>query len=137
MTTAGAIAEGSTGRIATVTDAPRSRVDFGRLLANASEREPGATPEAVARRSAEEFVASSLILPVLKALREQNNAAPPFAPGQGEKLFGPLLDEEIAVRISRAKRFPLIDRLARNLLKQAGATAPEAPTTHGTTDTHA
>jgi hypothetical protein len=52
-------------------------------------------------------------------------------------LFGPLLDEEIAVRISRAERFPLVDRLARDLLRQGSADAPEAPTIHGTTDTHA
>jgi hypothetical protein len=64
--------------------APRGQVDFGRLLAGVGERQPGATPEQAARRSAEEFVASSLIVPVLKALREQNNAAPPFAPGDSE-----------------------------------------------------
>ncbi|HBS28459.1 MAG TPA: hypothetical protein DEB06_03185, partial [Phycisphaerales bacterium] len=107
--------------------------DFGRVLAGVRDRqtgEPGEGREAserTARRTAEEFVASSLVLPVLKALREQNNAAAPFAPGAGEKMFGPLLDDEIAVRISQAQRFPLVDRLARDLLKQTDTLPPEPP----------
>lgn len=135
MNPPGAIgAIGRSGSTAGSPLAPRAQVDFGRVLARASEREPGSSPEAAARRAAEEFVASALITPVLKALREQNSAAPPFAPGDGERLFGPLLDEEIAFRISRAERFPLVDRLARDLLKHGSADAPEAPETHDTTD---
>lgn len=137
MSAAGAVSAVRTPSVTEHGPPPRAELDFGRLLAGVSERQPGATPEQVARRSAEEFVASTLIVPVLKALRAQNSAAPPFAPGEGERLFGPLLDEEIAVRISRAERFPLVDRLARDLLKQGGAPALERPTNHGTTDTHA
>lgn len=70
-----------------------------------------------ARSAAEEFVAQSLVLPVLKSLREQNAASPPFAPGAYEKTISPLYDLEVASRIVRAKRFPIVDAVARNLLK--------------------
>lgn len=137
MTGVPAITGAVNGRFPVGASAARAEVDFGRVLAGVGERQATATPEQAARRSAEEFVASTLIVPVLKALREQNSAAPPFAPGAGEQLFGPLLDEEIAVRISRAERFPLVERLARDLLKHSGPNATEARSTHGTTDTHA
>lgn len=105
---------------------PARTVDFGRVLASMKDRQASASPQEAARRSAEEFVASSLIVPVLKALREQNSAAAPFAPGDSERLFGPLLDEEIAVRIARAKRFPLVDRLAQDLLRDHSAAGSKA-----------
>lgn len=79
-----------------------------------------ASPEDLARRSAEEFVAQALVLPVLKGLREASEAAPPFAPGAYEKNIGSLHDMEIASRLVRSQRFPIVDAVARNLLMKSG-----------------
>ncbi len=74
------------------------------------------SPEEKARAAAEEFVATSLVLPVLKQLRETNEAWGPFKPGRHEKVFGDMFDGEIASQIVSAQNFPLVDRLARDLL---------------------
>lgn len=68
-----------------------------------------------ARSAAEQFVATSLVLPVLAHMREHNNAAPPFAPTQAERHFGAMLDGELADRIVKASNFPIVERLARDL----------------------
>lgn len=82
---------------------------------------PGAekvSPEDRARQTAEQLVAVAFIQPLLKQLRETNQAAPPFAPTQAEKQFGALGDAELAQQLTRAAHFPLVDRLARDLLKR-------------------
>jgi hypothetical protein len=83
----------------------------------------GRTPEARAREAAEMLVATTLVEPVFKQLRESNNAAPPFAPGQGEKQFGQLLDHRLSADIVKSANFPIVDRLARDLLRASETTA--------------
>jgi Rod binding domain-containing protein len=83
------------------------------------------SPEGKARKAAEDMVSLSLIEPTLKMLRESNNAAAPFAPGDVEKAFGPLLDQAISQRIVRASGFGIVDRLASDLLKHGAA--PRTP----------
>lgn len=83
-----------------------------------------------ARQAAEEFVGLTLVQPILTMLREQSTAAPPFAPGPGEKVFGPLLDAEIAKRITQAKGFGLIEVVARNLLEKRGAVGAQEVAPH-------
>lgn len=73
-----------------------------------------------ARKAAEEFVSIAFIEPVLRSLRESNNAAPPFAPTEAEKSFGPLLDAEIAQRIVAHEHYGLVESVARQLLKASG-----------------
>jgi hypothetical protein len=91
------------------------------------ERETGPkAKESQAREAAQEFVAVALVQPVLQMLRETNQAAGPFAPGAHEKQFGPLLDAELSKRITEASHFPLVDRLARDLLKHEQPTVQEA-----------
>jgi Rod binding domain-containing protein len=85
---------------------------------------PGETPEAVARRSAESFVAIALVQPILKQLRDTSQAAPPFAPTQGQKQFQALADADLAQRLVHRAHFPLVDRLTGDLLKRARAEAP-------------
>tara|TARA_R110000782_G_scaffold13976_14_gene40993 strand:+ start:1470 stop:1862 length:393 start_codon:yes stop_codon:yes gene_type:complete len=87
------------------------------------EAREGRTEEEKAREAAEMLVSTTLIVPVLKQLRESNNAAEPFAPTQGEKQFGALLDHRLAYDIVKASNFPMVDRLARDLLKSGGVTA--------------
>lgn len=95
------------------------------------------TPEQKARDAAESFVAQALVLPVLKQLRESNRAATPFAPGPYERSIGSLFDAETAARIVRAERFPLVERVAQNLLKhQAAASGTFPAPDHAGATTH-
>jgi hypothetical protein len=108
----------------------------GPSLRKASSR-AGSAPEK-AREAAEQLVAIGLVQPVLKELRESNRASPPFAPSQGERQFRALLDAELAQRIVRAARFPLVERLARELLTgSGGGSAPSRlnGVHHGGSDT--
>ncbi len=83
------------------------------------------SPEEAARDAAEQFVAVTLVQPLLKQLRETNNAAEPFAPGEAEKQFRALHDATLAHEIVSAGHWPLIDRLARDLLQKSQG-APDA-----------
>ncbi len=82
------------------------------------------SPEGKARKAAEDMVSVALIEPTLKILRESNNAAAPFGPGDMEKAFGPLLDQAISERIVRASGFGIVDRLSSDLLKHGAAVRP-------------
>ena len=91
--------------------------DFSSILARA-DRKTNATPAERARSAAQQFVAVALVQPLLKQLRETSMAAPPFAPTSGEKQFQSLYDAEIAQRLVSAAHFPLVDRLAHDLLNK-------------------
>lgn len=93
-------------------------VEFDSILKSRREE---TSAEERARSAAENFVAQSLVLPVLKSLREQNQAAPPFAPGDYEKNIGSLFDMHLADEIVGASNFPIVDAVARNLLSTSGA----------------
>lgn len=102
-------------------DAPAARA-----RSTADER----SPEGKARKAAEDLVSTALIEPTLKLLRESNDAAAPFAPGEAEKAFGPLLDQAIAERVVKASGFGIVDRLASDLLKHGGATVARGVDVH-------
>lgn len=70
-----------------------------------------------ARQAAEEFVAQTLVQPILKQMRDTNRAFGPFAPGAHEKTFASMLDTEVAKSIVKSSRFPLVDAVARRLLE--------------------
>lgn len=98
----------------------------------AGATDPGASDSATAkdpaRTAAEDFVALTFVQPILKQLRESNQTAAPFAPGQAEKTFQGLADEEIARRIVRASQWGLVDRIASDLAKaQKPTDSPPAP----------
>ncbi len=69
-----------------------------------------------ARDAAEQFVAKTFLEPLLKSVRESNQAAPPFAPTQAEKQFRAFADAQLAVEIVKRSDMPIVDRLARDLL---------------------
>lgn len=92
---------------------------FAAALSRAKE---GGTPATRAREAAEGLVATALIYPVLKQMRESNRAAPPFAPGRGERSFGQLMDATLAQRVVKSAHWPLVDALARRMLARMGAT---------------
>jgi Rod binding domain-containing protein len=100
------------------------QVDFAAVIAQARKAPAGDTPEErkdAARQSAQDFVAVTLVQPLLKQLRESNHAAAPFAPSSAELQFRSMADAQIAQRIVRATNFPIVDAVARNLLRGAGA----------------
>lgn len=92
-------------------DAPGS---FADIMARAKA---GPSRQDQARDAAEQFVALTFVQPALKELRESNQAAPPFAPSEGEKQFRALLDADIARKIVHKAHYGLVDRVARDLLK--------------------
>jgi Rod binding domain-containing protein len=118
----------STQRSNTASPLQASQHTFLSVLGRAANRTAG-TPEAQARDAAQQFVSTTLVQPLLKQLREMENAAPPFAAGPGEKQFRALMDAEVAQNITSASHFPLIDRVARQLLKKAakGAKPSQLP----------
>ncbi|MBX3385927.1 MAG: hypothetical protein KF768_05100 [Phycisphaeraceae bacterium] len=79
----------------------------------------GRTDESRAREAAEQFVAITFVQPLLKQLRETNSASPPFAPSQAERQFQSLADQATADRIVRSSRWPLVDRIAADLIKRS------------------
>ncbi len=81
---------------------------------------PGRTP----RQAAEEFVAFARVQPLLASLRDPNDAAEPFAPGDAERRLGPLLDAEIAHRIVKKSGYGLVSAVEAQLTR---APAPEGP----------
>ncbi len=66
-----------------------------------------------AHEAAEQFVASSLVIPILATLRANTfGAEGPFAPNMAEKRFGPVFDQQIADRVVQAANFPIVDMIA-------------------------
>ena len=78
-----------------------------------------------AREAAAQLVSIALVQPVFAQLRESSLARGPFAPGDAERRFGPMLDQELADRVTSGSNFPLIDDLARRLAAHS-ARAPGA-----------
>ncbi|MEM7622068.1 MAG: hypothetical protein AAF235_02580 [Planctomycetota bacterium] len=109
-------------RVRTVTSSQTSQRqhDFAALLGREMTR-PGASsanPEQRARTAAEDFVATSLVEPLLKSVREANQAPAPWGPSDVEKSFGGLMDADRARQIVRSSSFGIVDRLARDLLQR-------------------
>lgn len=131
----------------TRTDLAASQRSFLSVLGKQVEEPAATTAEQRARQVAEQMVSISLVQPMLKQLRSSNNAAPPFAPTEGEKQFRALTDADLAQQIVHAKQFPLVDRLAHIMLERgeklasgeslrdeiSKARTPNRPTTPGVT----
>lgn len=96
------------------------RALFSDALAKARGAERGTAGEA--RDAAEQLVAASLILPVLKGLREGNQAAAPFAPGPGEKAFRGMMDDMLAQKLVKRSNWVLVDKVAERIVRRAGVT---------------
>lgn len=100
-----------------------SQRNFAEVMSTAQRRvDAKQSPEDAARDAAEQFVSVTLVQPLLEQLRSTNNAAEPFAPGEAEKQFRALHDATLAREIVSAGHWPLVDRLARDLLQQNQST---------------
>lgn len=95
---------------------------FASVLSRAHTRvgEKATRPQERAREAAQQLVATAFVLPVLKQLRDTNNAAEPFKPNPAEKSFGRLMDTELSQRIVSSRGWALVDRVADTLLKKGG-----------------
>jgi len=95
--------------------------EFARMLAQ-SEGAGGRGQEGpqATRRSAEQLVSVTFIQPMLRSMRESSQAAPPFAPTQVEKQFGPMLDARMADAMVRSSNWAIVDRIERDLLRAGG-----------------
>lgn len=96
-----------------------SALSFERAMSRAQD-----TSDEELRGAAQDLVAQTLVLPILAQLRSTNNAAAPFAPGPHEKYFAPLFDAEIAQRIVRSTRFPLVDTIVARLDRGGAGRVP-------------
>ncbi|MCC5786435.1 MAG: hypothetical protein JJU33_07030 [Phycisphaerales bacterium] len=113
---------------------PRPDADDGRrfreLMGQGPTRADTRKPEEQAREAAEQLLSVSFIQPVLKQVREMNDAPPPWGPTQAEKQFGPMLDAKLADQLIKAARLPIVERLSRDLnrselLNNLGPQMPE------------
>ncbi len=93
-------------------DGALRNAEFANLLASATASGQDKDPT---REAAEQLVAVTFIQPILRAARESNNAAPPFAPTAIEKQFGPLMDATLSDSMMRASRWPLVDRIEQDM----------------------
>ncbi len=93
-------------------DGSRSGASFSQVLGNLA----GSEDRAAVREAASQLVSSTFIMPVLQSLRESPFVGPPFEPGFAEQRFQPLLDEQVADRITGAANFPLVDVIVDRLL---------------------
>ncbi len=66
--------------------------------------------------AAQEFVSVALVQPILKQMRQANQAPPPFGPGEGEKNFAHLADAQIARRIVESSNFGVVNAVEHQLL---------------------
>jgi Rod binding domain-containing protein len=135
MNTTNAIMNASASRLAEIGDPSVARqrsledqASFASVLSRA-QAGPGKnsqTPEQKAREAAEQLVATALVQPVLKQLRETNNAAEPFKPNSAERSFGQMMDTALSQRIVGSKSWALVDRVAATLMKRSSGVSESA-----------
>ncbi len=77
------------------------------------------------RAAAESMVATTLVQPILKQVRESTQAPPPFGPSKAELQFQGLIDAHTAKEIVRSSQFGLVDRLAQDLRSRSASAVTE------------
>jgi hypothetical protein len=84
-----------------------------------------------------DLVAQALILPILKQMRRGTfDKNTPFAPGTGEKTFGPEFDMQIADRIAHSPRMAPTDAIAARLMRRKTPVSAKTPTGGTGVDVH-
>ncbi len=69
-----------------------------------------------ARAAAAQLVSSTFIVPMLAEMREGSFLAGPFARGFAERQFQPLLDQQIADRVTSGANFQLVEAIVDRLM---------------------
>ena len=96
----------------------QKQLDFADVL---GER----TADAYGAPTVEKFVAAAFVQPVFKQLRASSSAPPPFGPSKAERQFQSLIDAQVARRMVHKSNWPVVDRMAQDMLKKVGL-APSA-----------
>lgn len=107
---------------------PAAQRDFADLLGIAQRVRGGgeASAAAEARDTAERFVATTFVQPLLDRFSEMSEAAPPFQRTKAERTFGTLLNGQMALEVVRKGDWAVVDQVASGLLERAaGAEAPD------------
>ena len=75
--------------------------------------------ERQADEAARTFVAMAFIEPMLQMMTDSQFAEGPFAPGDTERRFSPLLNQELAGRVVAGSRFGLVNEIKDRLLEHS------------------
>ncbi len=98
----------------------QNQLEFTEVLGRQTGRQLGITDEAKIRDTAENFVATALVQPIFKQMRSTNHAAAPFGPNKAEQQFQSLVDAQVSRHIVHKSHWPVVERVAQNMLKKAG-----------------
>ncbi|MBX3388937.1 MAG: hypothetical protein KF691_05730 [Phycisphaeraceae bacterium] len=98
----------------------QNQLEFTEILGKQTSRQIGKADEAKIREAAENFVAMALVQPVFKQMRASNHAEAPFGPNKAEQQFQSLVDARVARHIVHKTNWPVVERVAQNMLKKAG-----------------
>jgi Rod binding domain-containing protein len=121
MTTAISSLSSASTRGDTLGARKRATLDDQQTFAASLGRATGPkTIEQEARESAEGLVSMALVQPVLKRLRESNQAAPPFGPAKGEQSMRTMLDQKWADSLVKTGNWALVDRVESKMLARLG-----------------
>lgn len=103
---------------------PAGAVATGDDFAGILRGQRAADREAV-RAAAAQLVSSTFIVPMLAEFREGSFLAGPFARGFAERQFQPLLDQQIADRVTSGANFPLVETIVEQLMGAEPKSPPE------------
>jgi Rod binding domain-containing protein len=110
---------------ASISTRDAARLDDLNLFANVMQRarqdsEASKQANESPRAAAENFVSIALVEPIFKKLRESNQSAGPFAPGQVEKSFRGMLDRTLSQKIVQSGHWGLVQKVEESISKRAG-----------------
>ena len=95
----------------------RRRFDERLTVAAAATERAGANVEQVVRQAAEQLVATTLVQPLLAAVRNDPFKSELFHGGLAEDMFGSQLDTLISERITKATRLPIVDAVYDKIMR--------------------
>ena len=105
-----AVGSGGGGRASSFADyLSEARNTFGHDKVDSSED--------VLREGAEELVATAFLKPIFKMMREDPLRSDILPVSKGEKLFGPMLDAQMAKQITDQSHYSLVDAVVRSLTR--------------------
>ncbi|MEM0984422.1 MAG: hypothetical protein AAGI17_10785 [Planctomycetota bacterium] len=95
--------------------------DFADVLgiSNRTPSKPDQTAEEQAHDTAERFIASTFIKPLLDSFSELSDPAPPFQRTEADKQFGSMLNGTVALEVVRSTKWSIVDDVASDLLRSS------------------
>ena len=81
--------------------------------------------EDVIRESAKELVATAFLKPMFKMMREDPLRSDVIPISKGEKMFGPMLDAQMAKQMTDRGTYPLVEAIVRSLTRNTSSESAE------------